>query len=518
MQCCQVLSGVHTRPAGAIGAERIVDTTQAGATDMSDMLTQRLQMLARSLQKVSNILSFCSIWPFPHALSLNVPDQAVTVSEKPRSYNIVRERKVAVQVCREALAQGSQFGSSGCRCHCLHARPPQADLPCSAVAPAQSWSCSRGTGHGPDLSRTRSDARGRISWHPPARPVGRSPAARGRAVHSRRDRSLHSSLFRSLIGKGRLRHRQCRMRHRPPDGHACIECTRRRATRPTAGSKFQPAGLFHWRAVDCTPARAHPVQPSAARVEQWQWQQLLTTASQRAPTMSGSTAGFETTCRDFFFLGDRLAGAVLHAIESADPTCPADVRDPAAFAARLSAALGGRALASLGDDGRAELREIRDRIRGQFHAQNTEVQRTELELLLVASRERTALLAGRHATPPGGDTQRLEQFVSSHRTNVGTHPFMAGLSATLRAQLRQPRCVTWLLDDAVLTQAGGLGFAEAAVELLVEGLGFKHSVPEDVEGESEGSHVRSSNRWPSRCMRLSMDLVCAGLGRLGQLE
>lgn len=234
--------------------------------------------------------------------------------------------------------------------------------------------------------------------------------------------------------------------------------------------------------------------------------------------MSGSTAGFETTCRDFFFRGDRLAGAVLHAIESADPTCPADVRDPAAFAARLSAALGGRALASLGDDGRAELREIRDRIRGQFHAQNTEVQRTELELLLVASRERTALLAGRHATPPGGDTQRLEQFVSSHRTNVGTHPFMAGLSATLRAQLRQPRCVTWLLDDAVLTQAGGLGFAEAAVELLVEGLGFKHSVPEDVEGESEGSHVRSSNRWPSRCMRLSMDVVCAGLGRLGQLE
>ena len=215
--------------------------------------------------------------------------------------------------------------------------------------------------------------------------------------------------------------------------------------------------------------------------------------------MKGSTAGFETTCRDFFFHGDRLAGAVLHAIESADSTCPADARDPAEFAARLSAALDGRALASLGDDGRAELREIRDRIRGQFHTQNTEVQRAELELLLISSRERTALLAGRHATPPGGDTQRLQQFVSSHRSNVGTHPFMAGLSATLHAQLRQPRCVAWLLDDAVLTQAGGLGFAEAAVELLVEGLGFQHSAPEDIEGQSDGSHVRSSSRTQHQC-------------------
>lgn len=204
--------------------------------------------------------------------------------------------------------------------------------------------------------------------------------------------------------------------------------------------------------------------------------------------------GFETACRDFFFRGDSVAGAVLFAIESGDPSCPASVSDPTVFEARLSAALDGRALASLGDDGRAELRELRDRIRGQFHAQNTEVQRTELQLLLATSRERTALLAGRHsATPPGGDTQRLKQFVASHRRNVGTHPFMAGLSATLSAQLQQPRCVVWLLDDAVLTQSGGLGFAEAAVELLVEGLGFGHSAPEDVEGQSDSSHVSSSS-------------------------
>ena len=207
--------------------------------------------------------------------------------------------------------------------------------------------------------------------------------------------------------------------------------------------------------------------------------------------MTGGRDGFETTCRDFFFRGDKLAGCVLHAIESGDASCPADVGDPEGFAQRLSAALDGRALASLGDEGRAELRGIRNRIRGQFHAQNTEVQRTELELLLNASSERTALLAGRHsATPPGGDTQRLKQFVSSHRTNVGTHPFLAGLSAALSAQLRQPRCVVWLLDDAVLTQSGGLGFAEAAVELLVEGLGFEHSTPGDIEGQPDGSHVR----------------------------
>eukprot|EP01043_Picozoa_sp_COSAG02_P107187 COSAG02_NODE_43198_length_377_cov_0.737410_1_plen_101_part_10 len=101
--------------------------------------------------------------------------------------------------------------------------------------------------------------------------------------------------------------------------------------------------------------------------------------------MSGRD-GFETACRDFFFRGDRLAGAVLFAIESGDPSCPASISDPAAFEARLSAALDGRMLASLGDDGRTELRELRDLIRGQFHEQNTEVQRTELELLLTASR------------------------------------------------------------------------------------------------------------------------------------
>ena len=209
--------------------------------------------------------------------------------------------------------------------------------------------------------------------------------------------------------------------------------------------------------------------------------------------MSGRE-GFESACRDFFFRGDRLAGAVLFAIESDDPSCPASLSDTAAFEARLSAALDGRALSSLGDNDRAELRKLRDRIRGQFHEHNTEVQRTELELLLTASRERTPLLAGRHSsTPPGGDTQRLKQFVASHRSNVGAHPFLAGLSATLSTQLRQPRCVVWLLDDAVLTQSGGLGFAEASVELLVEGLGFEHSAPEDVEGQSASSHVSSSS-------------------------
>lgn len=206
--------------------------------------------------------------------------------------------------------------------------------------------------------------------------------------------------------------------------------------------------------------------------------------------IASGRAGFETACRDFFFRGDSLAGAVLHAIETADPSCPAEISDATAFAHRLSAALDGRVLASLSDGGRAELRAIRDSIRGQFHAQNTEVQRTELELLLAASRERKALLAGRHSpTPPGGDTQRLRQFVSSHRTNVGSHPFLAGLSATLGAQLKESRCVVWLLDDAVLTQSGGLAFAEATVELLVEGLGFEHSTPDDLERYSEGSRV-----------------------------
>lgn len=203
-------------------------------------------------------------------------------------------------------------------------------------------------------------------------------------------------------------------------------------------------------------------------------------------------AGFETACRDFFFKGDRLAGAVLHAIESGDPACPATC-DPEQFETALAAATDGWGLAALGDEGRAELRAIRDRIRGQFHAQNTEVQRTELALLLQASSERTALLPG--GTPPGGDAQRLEHFVRAHRANVGAHPFLAGLSATLTAQLGQASRIMWTLDDAVLTQAGGLSFAEAAVELLTEGLGFERPPPADLEQQAADGSAREWVVW-----------------------
>ena len=72
----------------------------------------------------------------------------------------------------------------------------------------------------------------------PARPVGRSALC---AVHSRRDRSLHPSesdesrkdaCACAPQGTGNASNAP------PPTGRAC---TRRRATRPTAGFKFQPA-------------------------------------------------------------------------------------------------------------------------------------------------------------------------------------------------------------------------------------------------------------------------------------
>ena len=193
-------------------------------------------------------------------------------------------------------------------------------------------------------------------------------------------------------------------------------------------------------------------------------------------------ADFEAACRAFFFRGDRLAGAVLHAIETADPACPSDA-DAAQFEAELSRALGGQGLGTLSDADRAAMRATRDRIRGEFHAQNTEDQRSELERLVAASQSRSSL----GTTPPGGDSQRLRTFLASHASNVGAHPFIAGLEATLREQMGEASRLRWSLDDAVLTQAGGLEFTEAAVELLLVALGFE--ARDDVE-QGSGSGQR----------------------------
>ena len=203
--------------------------------------------------------------------------------------------------------------------------------------------------------------------------------------------------------------------------------------------------------------------------------------------LGSAMADFEAACRAFFFCGDRLAGAVLHAIETAD-ACPSDA-DAAQFEAELSRALGGQALDTLSDADRAAMRATRDRIRGEFHAQNTEDQRSELERLVAASQSRSSL----GTTPPGGDSQRLRTFLASHASNVGAHPFIAGLEATLREQMGEASRLRWSLDDAVLTQAGGLEFTEAAVELLLVALGFEARARDDVE---QGSGVVSGGSSP----------------------
>ena len=78
----------------------------------------------------------------------------------------------------------------------------------------------------------------------------------------------------------------------------------------------------------------------------------------------------------------------------------------------------------------------------------------------------------------------LRRFVVAHSTNVGAHPFLAGLARCLREQLGDNRCAIWTMEDEVLTQAGP-GFAEAAVTVLVDGqehklqeYQLKHDLPE----------------------------------------
>ncbi|CEH17949.1 hypothetical protein CBOM_04324 [Ceraceosorus bombacis] len=82
--------------------------------------------------------------------------------------------------------------------------------------------------------------------------------------------------------------------------------------------------------------------------------------------------------------------------------------------------------------------------------------------------------------------KRWRGFVQTHakRNNVGTHPWFAAIATVLRLQALVDQhagagkvCLEWELDDAVLMEAGGDAFTDAAVAALKGTLGWSEVGP-----------------------------------------
>uniref|UniRef100_K3WTZ7 Uncharacterized protein n=1 Tax=Globisporangium ultimum (strain ATCC 200006 / CBS 805.95 / DAOM BR144) TaxID=431595 RepID=K3WTZ7_GLOUD len=72
-----------------------------------------------------------------------------------------------------------------------------------------------------------------------------------------------------------------------------------------------------------------------------------------------------------------------------------------------------------------------------------------------------------------------EAFIKANVSNIGAHPFLAGLAEVLRWNLESTTVIGWRLSDAVFIESGGPAFAGAALNFLVGVLNFGHFVIDD---------------------------------------
>lgn len=70
--------------------------------------------------------------------------------------------------------------------------------------------------------------------------------------------------------------------------------------------------------------------------------------------------------------------------------------------------------------------------------------------------------------------ERMEVFIEKHQSNVGCHPFLAGLHAALQWNLESSTVVAWKISDAVFVESGNPEFTHNALALLVLALNFSH--------------------------------------------
>ncbi|KAL4170456.1 hypothetical protein KRP22_008565 [Phytophthora ramorum] len=87
--------------------------------------------------------------------------------------------------------------------------------------------------------------------------------------------------------------------------------------------------------------------------------------------------------------------------------------------------------------------------------------------------------------------ERMEVFLEKHLTNVGCHPFLAGLHAALQWNLESSTVVAWKISDSVFVESGDAEFTHNALALLVLALNCSHCEGTDTTDTPNPSHVKT---------------------------
>jgi len=90
------------------------------------------------------------------------------------------------------------------------------------------------------------------------------------------------------------------------------------------------------------------------------------------------------------------------------------------------------------------------------------------------------------AYTPAHRLSELKTYIAQYRSSVGAQPFIRGLSQVFQLQLGQSTIASWTFLDDILTQNGS-DFMRSTVNLLVNVLGFTHTIQGVDEGGDRGS-------------------------------
>ncbi|CAG8453184.1 9321_t:CDS:2 [Racocetra fulgida] len=194
---------------------------------------------------------------------------------------------------------------------------------------------------------------------------------------------------------------------------------------------------------------------------------------------------WEQICLEFFSNNDKDAEAVVGLVEFAtcsnrEVTVNIDSIDKNLRKEKIE-----ELLAKIGFDNGVMLHpqefdkylETKRKVRSEFHRKKAIELFKELDKLL-------------HSKPakytPLHRLSELETYLTQYKTSVGALPFIKGLLHVFKLQLHQSTLASWTFLDNTLTQ-NGIDFMRATVNLLVNVLGFVHTVQEADESGEQGS-------------------------------
>lgn len=148
------------------------------------------------------------------------------------------------------------------------------------------------------------------------------------------------------------------------------------------------------------------------------------------------------------------------------------------------------------NDALLAMERVKNEVRGGYHRHMAQKNYEELDAtvkesgqstnyeLVVAGggRERLSLRVReahvRSAEAQSHQLMSVEAFVKRYASNIGCHPFLAGLRTVLQANLANETVVGWTCSDAVFVESG-MATAQASIQLLIRDLNFGHHVASD---------------------------------------